>query len=63
MKGKNKATIFLPLHQCSGGPIQYVKDRENIGLTSDQARCIHKKVEKDGLVNVEMITQKQKRID
>ena len=30
MKGKNEATTFLPLKQSSGGPVQYVKDREYI---------------------------------
>ena len=38
-----------------GRTIQYIKDRENICLTSDQARYIYKKVETDSLVNVETI--------
>ena len=57
MKGKNEASIFLPLKLSSSGLAQYVKGTESICLTSDQARCIYKEVEKDDLVNVEMIKQ------
>ena len=57
MKGMNGATGFLPLKQSSGGPVQYVKERESICLTSDKARYICKKVEKDDIVNVEMMKQ------
>ena len=45
----------------SGGPVSYVKDKESICLTSDQARYIYKKVEKGGLGNVEMIKQGNRR--
>ena len=44
MKGKNDPTTFLPLKSNFGGPVWYVKDRENICLTSDQVRYIYKKV-------------------
>ena len=54
IKGKNKATTFLPLKQSSGGLVQYVMDRNSICLTTDQARYIYKK---GCLVNVEMIKQ------
>ena len=45
----------MPLNLHSGGPVEYVKDRKSICLTSNQARYIYIKIEKDGLVNVEMI--------
>ena len=45
MKGKNDPTAFLPLKSKIGGPVRYVKGRENICLTLDQAKCIYKKVE------------------
>ena len=41
----------------SGRTIQFIKDRENICLTSDQARDIYKKVEKESTVNVETIKE------
>ena len=65
MKGKNDPTTVLPLKSNLGGPVQYVKDRENICLTLGQARYIYKKVEQDSLVNVEMIKQeiKDDRLD
>ena len=40
-----------------GGLVRYIKDRENISLTTDQAKCIYKKVEQEGIVNVEAIKQ------
>ena len=57
MKGKNDPTTYLPLKSNLGGPVRYVKDRENICLTADQAKYIYKKVEQDSIVNVEMIKQ------
>ena len=53
---------IVPLKLSSGGPVYYVKDRESECLASDQARYIYKKVEKDGLVNVEMIKQKKEEV-
>ena len=47
----------MPLKTNLGGPVRYVQDRENICLTSDQARYIFKKVEQDSIVNVEKIKQ------
>ena len=47
----------MPLKSNLGGPVRYVKDRENICLTMDQARYIYKKVEQDSIVNIEMIKQ------
>ena len=33
----------LPLKSTIGEPVRYVKDRENICLTTDQAKYIYKK--------------------
>ena len=49
MNGKNEPTAFLPLN---------TKDKENICLTTDQARHIYKKVELEGIANVDTIKQK-----
>ena len=40
-----------------GGPVKYVKGKENICLTADQARYIYKKVEQKGIVNKDTIKQ------
>ena len=53
--GKNNTTTFLPLNTKIGGPVKYVKDKKNICLTTDQARHIYKKVELEGVVNVDTI--------
>ena len=34
-----------------GGTVKYVKDKETICLTKDQARHIYRKVELEGIVN------------
>ena len=47
----------MPLNSNLGVLVRYVKDRENICLTVDQARFIYKKVEQDSIVNIEMIKQ------
>ena len=57
MKGKKDPTAFLPLKSKMGGLVRYVKDRENICLTMDQAKYIYKKVEQEGIVNVEPFKQ------
>ena len=45
MKGKNDPTAFLPLKSNIDGPVRYVKDRENICLTTDHAKYFfYKKV-------------------
>ena len=36
-------TVLLPLNTKIGEPVKYVKDKENICLTMDQARHIYKK--------------------
>ena len=43
MKGKNDPTTFLPPKSNLGGSVRYVKDRNNICLTTDQAKYIYKK--------------------
>ena len=43
MKGKSGTTTFLPLNIKIGGPVKYVKDKETICLTEDQARHITKR--------------------
>ena len=57
MKGKNDPTTFLALKSKIGGPVKYVKDKENICLTADQARYIYKKVQQKSIVNIETIKQ------
>ena len=47
----------MPLNTKIGGPVEYVKDKETICLTEDQARHIYKKVELEGIVNVNTIKQ------
>ena len=48
---------LLPLNTKIGGPVKYVKDKETICLTNDQARHIYKKVKLEGIVNVDIIKQ------
>ena len=55
MKGKNDPTTFLPFKSRIGGLVRYVKDRENMCLTADQAKYIYKKVEQESIVYVETI--------
>ena len=49
--------IRLIYFQKIGGLVKYVKDKENICLTADQARYICKKVEQESIVNIEIIRQ------
>ena len=57
MKGKNGTTTFLPLTTKIAGLDKYVKDKETICLTNDQARHIYKKVKLECIVNVDTIKQ------
>ena len=59
MKGKNDPTTHLPLKSKMGASVRYVKHRDNICLTADQARYIYKKVEQEGIGNVETIKQER----
>ena len=57
MKGKNEPMTLLPLKSKILGPVRYVKDRENVCLTADQAKYIYKKVEQESIVKIETIKQ------
>ena len=47
----------MPLNTKIGGPVKYAKDKETISLTKDQARHIYKKLDLEGIVNVDTIKQ------
>ena len=47
----------MPLNTKIGGPVRYVKDKETICLTNDQARHIYKEGELEGVVNVNTTKQ------
>ena len=47
----------MPLNTKIGGPVKYAKDKEIICLTKDQTRHIYKKVELEGIVNIDTIKQ------
>ena len=47
----------MPLNTKIGGHIKFIKDKEAICLTNDQARHICKKVESESIVNLDAITQ------
>ena len=47
----------MPLNTKIGGPTRYIKDREAICLTNDQARHIYKKVESERIVNIDTVKQ------
>ena len=53
VKGKNGPTTFLPLITKIGGQARYIKDREAISLTEDQAKHIYKKVDTESTGNVD----------
>ena len=57
MKGKNGPTTFLPLNRKIGGQARYIKDKEAICPTEDQAKHIYKKVESENIVNIDAIKQ------
>ena len=54
MKGKIFHHIFA-LKLKIGGPVKHAKDKESLCLTDDQARHICKRVELEGVVNVDTI--------
>ena len=47
----------MPLNTKIGGPVKYVKDKETMCLTNDQARNVCKKVELEDRGNVDTIKQ------
>ena len=49
MKDNNDPIIFLPLKSRTGVLVRYVKDRENICITVDQARYVYKKIEPESI--------------
>ena len=59
MKDENDTTRFLPMNMKIGrhANVRCVKDKENICLTTDQARHIYKKVESQGEINVDTMKQ------
>ena len=50
-------TPFLPPNTKIGVSVKYVKDKKNICITTDQARCIYIKVEQKSIVNIHTIKQ------
>ena len=57
IEGENDTITFLSLNMKIGGLIEYVQDKEVKCLTEDQARYIYKKVELQGVINVDTIKQ------
>ena len=51
----NGLTSFLPHNAKIGGPAKYIKDKDTICLTNDQASHIYTKVESEGIVNIDTI--------
>ena len=47
----------MPLNTKIGAHVKYAKDKEAMCLTKDQDRHIYKKVESEGIVNVDTIKQ------
>ena len=45
----------MPLNTKIGGPARYIKDKEAICLMNDKAKHIYKKVESEGIVNLDTI--------
>ena len=49
MKGQNDPNALLTLNTKIVGPVKCVKDKENICLTTHQARYIYDKIELEGI--------------
>ena len=49
----------MPLNTKIGGPVKYIKDKETICLTNNQARHIYKKLESESVLNVDTIKQER----
>ena len=62
MKGKNGTTSFLPKRQ-KGGKVRFsekvtcIPNKEKMCLTRDQATQIYEEVEKNELINIQVISQ------
>ena len=52
----------MPLNTKISGQARYIKDREAICLTENQARHIYKKVESENIVNIDTIKQDIKAV-
>ena len=62
MRGKNGATSFLPKKKKGGKvrfseEIRYIPNREKMCLTRDQATQIYEEIEKNELINIQVISQ------
>ena len=62
MKGKNGTTSFLPKRKKVGKvrfseKVTYIPNREKMCLTRDQATQIYEEVEKNELINIQVISQ------
>ena len=62
MRGKNGATSFLPKSKKGGKvrfseEIKYIPNREKMCLTRDQATQIYEEVERNELINIQVISQ------
>ena len=58
VKGRNGTTTFLSLNTKIGGQARYIKDKEVICLTEDEAKHIYKKVETENIIKVDTIKEK-----
>ena len=47
----------MPLNTKMGRPAIYIKDKEAICLTNDEASHIYKKVELESIINIDTIKQ------
>ena len=62
MKGKNGTISFLP-HKKKGGQVRfsekvtYIPNREETCLTKDQTKQIYKEIEKNKLINIQIVNQ------
>ena len=62
MRGKNGTTSFLPKRKKGGKvrlseEITYIPNREKVCLTRDQATQIYEEVERNELINIQVISQ------
>ena len=62
MKGKNGTISFLPKRQKGGKvrfseKVTYIPNKEKVCLTRDQATQIYEEVEKNELINIQVISQ------
>ena len=63
MKGKNGTTSFLPERQKGGKvrfseEVTYIPNKESKCLTKDQATQIYDEIEKNELINIQIVSQR-----